>query len=185
MKRILSAAFCVLICLCLVSCTKKTGVSEENINPENAASEDNKAPDESGSEDKTEAGASDMFSDIDVESLPSEEEGEKSVDESFSKLSDTVTGIHEDDNFKMVLTFYFKDGKAVNGHVESTYKNIAQAKSVYDSYVKNTDYYANVRREGGTITYTHTEKSFEAYKDMTKDEVKKSLEESGFDIKEE
>lgn len=185
MKRILSAAFCVLICLCLVSCTKKTGVSEENVNPENAVSEDNKALDESGEEDKTEAGASDMFSDIDVESLPSKEEGKKSVDESFSKLSDTVTGIHEDDNFKMVLTFYFKDGKAVNGHVESTYKNIAQAKSVYDSYVKNTDYYANVRREGGTITYTHTEKSFEAYKDMTKDEVKKSLEESGFDIKEE
>lgn len=177
MKRILSAAFCIFICSFFVSCTGKTDVSEENgAYGENA---------ESGGEDKTEAGNSYMFSDIDIESLPSKEEGKKTVDESFASLSDTVTGIHEDDNFKMVLTFYFKDGKAVNGHVETTYKNIAQAKSVYDSYVKNTEYYANVCREGGTITYTHTMKSFEAYKGKTKDEVKKSLEESGFDIKEE
>lgn len=85
----------------------------------------------------------------------------------------------------MVLTFYFEDGKAVGGFVEGTYKNVAQAKTVYDSYLKNADYYANVKRDGGTITYTQTEKGFEAYKGLTKDEIKKSVEESGFEVTEE
>lgn len=59
------------------------------------------------------------------------------------------------------------------------------AKTVYDSYLKNADYYANVKRDGGTITYTQTEKGFEAYKGLTKDEIKKSVEESGFEVTEE
>lgn len=184
MKKTLSMVFCLLMCLLLVSCSKKgeTDGREENTNSGEPTAEETVL---SGEENENGGSAADdMFSDIDVESLPEKEEGKKTVDESFEKLSDMVTGVHEDDNFKMVLTFYFKDGKAVNGHVESTYKNIAQAKSVYDSYLKNTEYYANVRREGGTITYTHTDKSFEAYKDKTIDEIKTSLTESGFDIKE-
>lgn len=125
-----------------------------------------------------------MWSDIDVSALPETEEGVISVDESFSTLTDKVVGRHESENFTMVLTFYFEDGKAVNGHVEGTYKNLAQAKSVYDSYLKNTDYYANVKRSDGTITYTHTEKSFEAYSGKTVEEIKQSLTESGFEVEE-
>lgn len=181
MKKILSACFCILMCLFLASCTGKTDSEKEKA--EETAEGENSAVSEEGENGESDV-VTDMFSDIDVESLPEKEEGKKTIDESFTKLSDTVTGVHESDNFKMVLTFYFEDGKAVNGHVESTYKNIAQAKSVYDSYLKNTDYYANVSREGGTITYTHTDKSFEAYKDKSIDEIKTSLTESGFDIKE-
>lgn len=166
--------------LCFSACTDKnasddgaesnvTGVSEE-------ASSENSA--------LNSGGADEMFSDIDVSALPETEEGVISVDESFSALPDKVVGRHEGENFTMVLTFYFEDGKAVNGYVEGTYKNLAQAKSVYDSYLKNTDYYANVKRSDGTITYTHTEKSFEAYSGKTVEEIKQSLTESGFEVEE-
>ncbi len=126
----------------------------------------------------------DMFSEVDVSSLPEKEEGKTTVKEDFAKLSEKVVASHSDENFTMVLTFYFEDGKAAGGYVEGTYKNLAQAKTVYDSYVKNTEYYANVKREGGKITYTHTDKSFEAYKGKTVEEIKESVTESGFEITE-
>lgn len=176
MKRILIAILAAAMFFSFSACTDKEKTEDENP--------------EAKTEIKTEEGSApentdDMFSDVDVDSLPESESGKKTVDEDFSKLSDKITASHSDDNFTMVLTFYFEDGKAVGGYVEGTYKNIAQAKTVYDSYLKNTDYYANVKRDGGKITYTQTEKGFETYKGKTKEEIKKSVTESGFDITEE
>lgn len=176
MKKTLIAMLAAAMLFSLSACTEK----ENNANGTTDASAGTEQ-----SAEATENGTGDMFSDVDVDSLPESESGKKTVDESFSKLSDKIVASHSDDNFTMVLTFYFEDGKAVGGYVEGTYKNIAQAKTVYDSYLKNTDYYANVKRDGGKITYTQTEKGFEAYKGKTKEEIKKSVTESGFDITEE
>ena len=176
MKKILIAILAAAMFFSLSACTDKEKAEDENPEAKTEIkTEEESAPENTG----------DMFSDVDVDSLPESESGKKTVDESFSKLSDKIVASHSDDNFTMVLTFYFEDGKAVGGYVEGTYKNIAQAKTVYDSYLKNTDYYANVKRDGGKITYTQTEKGFEAYKGKTKEEIKKSVTESGFDITEE
>ncbi len=177
MKKLIILMLGTAMFFSLSACTDKKVT--ENEEPEQAA--------ETGTEEGTEnvpGSTDDMFSGVDVDSLPKTESGKKTVDESFSKLSDKLVASHSDDNFTMVLTFYFEDGKAVGGFVEGTYKNIAQAKTVYDSYLKNTDYYANVKRDGGTITYTQTEKGFEAYKGKTKDEIRESVKESGFDVTE-
>lgn len=173
MKKRLALMLALSSLLCFSACSdKKTDGNEENDTAEKSDTAINQG------------GVDEMFSDIDVSALPESEEGVISVDESFSSLAETVTGRHDSDNFSMVLTFYFEDGKAVGGYVESTYSNVAQAKSVYDSYLKNTDYYANVKRDGGTITYTHTKTSFEAYDGKTVEEIKKSLTESGFEVEE-
>lgn len=176
MKKTLIAMLAAAMLFSLSACTEKAN-NANGTTDASAGTEQNA--------EATENGTGDMFSDVDVDSLPESESGKKTVDESFSKLSDKIVASHSDDNFTMVLTFYFEDGKAVGGYVEGTYKNIAQAKTVYDSYLKNTDYYANVKRDGGKITYTQTEKGFEAYKGKTKEEIKKSVTESGFDITEE
>lgn len=173
---ITAAALTVSLCSCTGSGKTETGDEKGTESSETGKIEENDVNKVTPSD--TDA----MFADVDVESLPESEEGKKTVSEDFSALPEKVTASHTGDNFSMVLTFYFEDGKAVGGYVEGTYKNIAQAKTVYDSYVKNTDYYANVKREEGKITYTHTEKSFEAYKGKTVDEIKQSVKESGFEI---
>ena len=178
MKKLLITMLAAAMFFSLSACTDKTEGKEDGAGDPSAVTE-------TGNTGETQNSTDDMFSDVDVDSLPEKESGKKTVDESFSKLSDKLVAGHSDDNFTMVLTFYFEDGKAVGGFVEGTYKNVAQAKTVYDSYLKNADYYANVKRDGGTITYTQTEKGFEAYKGLTKDEIKKSVEESGFEVTEE
>ncbi len=178
MKKLIILMLGTAMFFSLSACTDKEAVKNE----------EQEQVTETGTEEGTESvpgSTDDMFSGVDVDSLPKTESGKKTVDESFSKLSDKLVASHSDDNFTMILTFYFEDGKAVGGFVEGTYKNIAQAKTVYDSYLKNTDYYANVKRDGGTITYTQTEKGFEAYKGKTKDEIRESVKESGFDVTEE
>lgn len=176
MKKMLAALAAISVCASFCACANKET-----------------EPEDTGEDIKAEAGAEeanipedtfDMFSEVDVSSLPEREEGKTTVKEDFADLPEKVVASHSDENFTMVLTFYFEDGKAVGGYVEGTYKNIAQAKTVYDSYVKNTEYYANVKREGGTITYTHTDTSFEAYKGKTVEEIKASVTESGFEITE-
>lgn len=119
---------------------------------------------------------------IDVASLPKTEEGPKTVSEDFASSKDVLEATHKSEAFTMILTFYFKDGKAEGGYVTGIYSNVAQAKLVYDSYVKNEEYYANVRRSGGEITYANTDTSFEAYKGKSKDEVKQMCLDSGFEI---
>lgn len=179
MKNLLSVL--LLFALLLFSgCAEKEAQTDREILDQMMISQDVKNDEVKQEENKNVE--SDTFSDTEVEAIPEKEEGEKTISEDFSTLADKISASYENENFAMILTFYFKDGKAVNGHVESTYKDIAQARSVYESYVKNMEYYANVSRIESTITYSHTEEGFASYKDKSMEEIKAMLEKSGFEI---
>lgn len=168
--------------LVLAGCGGPKTESDEEIIDIGASEEVTEETEETGEEATEKIPQENAWDDIDMTDVPQKEEGERTQDEDFAELPDELEASHVSDNFTMILNFYFEDGKAVNGYVTGIYKNEAQAKVVYDSYVKNTEYYANVRRDGGKITYVNTEEGFEAYKGKTKEEVKDMCLEGGFEI---
>ncbi|MDP4133255.1 MAG: hypothetical protein Q8882_04495 [Bacillota bacterium] len=175
MKKIISILLAAILVTTIAACTKST--DKKDVSKENSGITSSKE-DKSNSSD-TASSKEDKSNNSDI---PKKEAIKETIDEGFSKLPEKLEAKYVSDKFTMEVSFYFENNKAVNGYVKHIYADEKQAKSVYDSYAKNAEYYANVKREGKELSYVHTEKSFEAYKGMTKEEVKSSLEKSGFTI---
>ena len=102
----------------------------------------------------------------------------------LTKASDRVVLEWVKDNSKNKIEYIFTNDKLSNILITTYYENEEQAKSLYDSAVKNentTKGLKNLKLDGKTISYEAEESQWAEIKDYSKDQVfdeqKKSLDE--------